>query len=145
MTTFTKKNQAFGSNTLNNTLNSNLSNQFGQTYFEEEKKVEKKEEKREEKKEIKLDETEDYCLIDKFKGTKKELLEKKKAVKKYLESIKEALEAKHVCSICHEKDVRVCLGTCGHTCCEECVDNLETCHMCATKIDKTKMIKLFFN
>jgi len=44
-------------------------------------------------------------------------------------------EVQHECSICLDRPKNIALN-CGHTCCEECSQNLQRCHICRQPIQK---------
>jgi RNase P/RNase MRP subunit POP5 len=44
---------------------------------------------------------------------------------------------KNKCLICFENDISRCCVPCGHTYCNKCIANTNTCHMCRTYIEQT--------
>lgn len=83
---------------------------------------------------------------------KKDYLEKRKNLNKYLDIIKSMnLNTNNTCSVCMTKPVNKYFNPCGHTCCSDCIDRIReyegnnrlTCLICRVNIMDVRNI--YFN
>ena len=79
--------------------------------------------------------------LENEKNINNHLTEQLKNDKIIINDLKFKLERNIICSICLDKELSICCIPCGHTYCNECINNAKNCFICKSNIAQT--IKIY--